>query len=94
MTNILSELEDRSRRNYIRIYGIEEEQYETWGRCEEKVRKFIKDKLGIEDEIEIDRCHRIKKSGKDQSNNKRNSRPRTIICRRLRFKDKQKLRKN
>ena len=91
VTNKLIELEDRSRRNNIRIDGIEEEQYETWDRCEEKVQKVIKDKLGIEDEVEIDRCHRMKKSGKDRSNNERNSLPRTIICRLLRFKDKQRI---
>ena len=66
VTNKLIELEDHSRRNNIRINGIEEEQYETWDRCEEKVRKVIKDKLGIEDETEIDHCHRMKKSGKDR----------------------------
>ena len=83
------ELEDRSQRNNIRIDGIEEEQYETCDRCEEKVRKVIKDELGIEDEVEIDRCHRMKKSGKDRSNNERNLGPCTIVCRLLRFKDKQ-----
>ena len=31
----------------------------------------------------------MKKGGKDRSNNERNSRPCTIICRLLRFKDKQ-----
>ena len=31
------------------------------------------------------------KSGKDRSNNERNSRPRAIICRMLRFKDKQRI---
>ena len=33
----------------------------------------------------------MKKSRKDLSNNERNSRPRTIICRLLRFKDKQRI---
>ena len=51
VTNKLILLEDRSRRNNIRFDGIEEEQYETWDRCEEKVQKVIKDKLGIEDEV-------------------------------------------
>ena len=88
MTDKLIELEDCPRRNNICIDGIEEEQYETWDRCEEKVQKVIKDKLGIEDEVEIDRCHRMKKSGKERSNNERNSRSRTIICSLLRFKDK------
>ena len=63
-TNKLIELEDRSQRNNIRIDGIEEEQYETWDRCEENVQKVIKDKLGIDDEIEIDRCHSMKKAEK------------------------------
>ena len=91
MTNKLIELEDLSRRNNILIDGIEEEQYETWDRCEEKVQKAIKDKSGIENEVEIDRCHRMKKSGKHRSNNERNSRPRIIICRLLSFKDKQRI---
>ena len=64
MTNKLIELEDRSRRNNIRIDRIEENQYETWDRCEEKVQKVIKDKLGIEDEVEIYGCHRMKKAEK------------------------------
>ena len=63
MTNKLIELEDRSRRNNIRIEGIEEEQYQTWDRCQGKVQKAIKDKLGTEDEVEIDRCQRMKKIG-------------------------------
>ena len=86
VTNKLIELEDRSRRNNIRIDGIEEEQYETWDRCEEKVQ-VIKDKLGIEDEVEINRCHQMKKSGKYRSN-ERNLCSGAIICRLLRFKDK------
>ena len=57
VTNKLIELEDRSQRNNIRIDGIEEKQYETWDRCEEKVQKVTKDKLSIEDEVEIDHCH-------------------------------------
>ena len=56
-TNKLTELENRSWRNNIHIDGIEEEQYETWDRCEEKVQKTIKEKLGTEVEVEIDRCH-------------------------------------
>ena len=51
----------------------------------------MKDKLGIEDDVEIDRCCRMKKSGKDRLNNERNLRPRAIICRLLRFKDKQRI---
>ena len=46
-TNKLIELEDSSRRNNIRIDGIEEEQYETWDRCEKKAQQVIKENLGI-----------------------------------------------
>ena len=38
VTNKLIELEDRSRRNNIRIDGIEDDQNETWDSCEEKYR--------------------------------------------------------
>ena len=69
VTNKLIELEDRSRRNNIRIDGIEDDQNETWDSCEEKVQKLIKEKLGLENEVEIERCHRMKKKNKDQSNN-------------------------
>ena len=47
VTNKLIKLEDRSRRNNIRIDGIEEEQYETWDRCEEKLHKVIKEKYYV-----------------------------------------------
>ena len=69
VTNKLIELEDRSRRNNIRIDGIEDDRNETWDSCEEKVQKLFKEKLGLKNEVEIERCHRMKKKNKDQSNN-------------------------
>ena len=82
----LIELEDRSRRNNLRIDGIAEDQNESWHECEEKVLEVIKGKLEIQDPIEIDRCHRMGK-------HKRN-RPRTIIFKLNKFKDKQKILQN
>ena len=82
----LIELEDRSRRNNLRIDGIAEDQNESWHECEEKVLEVIKGKLEIQDPIEIDRCHRMGK-------HKRN-RPRTIIFKLNKFKDKQKILRN
>ena len=73
-------------RNNIRIDGIEEEQYETSDICEEKVQKATKEKFGIEGEDEIGCCHGLERN---QSNSER-KRPITIICKLLRFKDKQK----
>ena len=77
----LIELEDRSRRNNLRIDGISEVSHETWEMCEDSVKDLIKTKLEINDEIEIDRCHRMGK-------------PKSIVCRFLRFKDKQKILSN
>ena len=83
----LIELEDRSRRNNLRIDGISEAPNETWDMCEDKVKDLIKSKLEINEDIEIDRCHRM---GKVKDNRK----PRSIVCRFLRFKDKHKILSN
>ena len=77
----LVELEDQSRRNNLRIDGIEESSDETWETCENKIKDVIKEKLDIETDAELDRCHRMGK--------KRGNRPRTLICRFTKFKDKQ-----
>ena len=81
----LSELEDRSRRNNVRIDGIPETPNETWENCEEEVRKIIRNKLDITDGIEIDGCHRM---GKFQRNK---SKPQTVACKFLLSKDKRKV---
>ena len=84
----LIELEDRSRRNNLRINGVEETPNETWDICEGKVQDIVKNKLGITAEIEFDRCHRTGKFTKNQAKR------RTIVCRLLRFKDKEKFLQN
>ena len=81
----LTELEDRSWRNNVRIDGIPETPNETWENCEEEVKKIARNKLDITDDIEIDRCHRM---GKFQRNK---SKPRTVVCTFLHFKDKHKV---
>ena len=53
----LIELEYRSRRNNIRTDGIKEEEGETWEISETKATKVVKEKLGIEKEIIIERAH-------------------------------------
>ena len=52
------DLEDRSRRNNLRIDGLPENQKETWDDTEEKVKQLFKEKLLINKDIEIDRAHR------------------------------------
>ena len=59
------DLEDRSRRNNFRIDDIKETNNDSWENCEEQFQKIIKEKLNIEKNIEIDRCHR---AGEKQNN--------------------------
>ena len=61
ITNKVIELEDRSRRNNLRIDGIIETDNDSWESCEKQSQKIIKEKLEIEKNIKIDRCHRAGK---------------------------------
>ena len=81
------ELEDRSRRNNFRVDGITEKENETWDECEQEVQSFIKDKLGIAENIVTERAHQIKK----KANSENPGKPRTIVCR---YKDKTNILKN
>ena len=85
----LTELEDRSRRNNIRIDGIKETKGKTWNDCEEKVQDMFAQKLGL-DGIEIDCAHRVKRNNRDSNTN----RLRTIVVKLLQFKDKTKVFQN
>ena len=71
----LIDLEDRSRRNNLRI-------------CEEKVDEVFREKLGI-DNIHIERAHRVKRGKNDKS-----TKPKTIVCNLLSFKEKKLVMKN
>ena len=76
----LIDLENRSRRNNLRIDGIPEHVNETWKDCEEKVKVLLKNKLKLKDDIQIERAHR---TGKENQ-----GRPRTIVFKLLSYKDK------
>ena len=77
--NKLAELEDRSRRNNIRIDGIKEPNKESWEECERRVHSMLKERLDIEN-VEIERTHRAGRKSRNK--------PRAIVCKILRFKDK------
>ena len=89
VTNKLIDLEDRSRRNNLRIDGISESRNETWGECEEEIQEVFNEKLGIKN-VQIERAHCSKR---DKSNNN-NAKPRTIVCRLLNYKQKEEILKN
>ena len=76
-------LEDRSRCNNLRFDSITEDTNKAWDDCEWKVQEFVFNNLNIEGNIKIDQCHCFEKFI--------GSRLRTIVCRFLRFKDKQKV---
>ena len=61
LKNKLRILEDRSRRNNIRVKGIPGSENEGWNVTEEKLRKVIKDELDIENVV-IERAHRVKRN--------------------------------
>ena len=81
----LTELEDRSQRNNVRIDGIPQTLKETWENCEEEVRKIVRNKLDITDDMKIDRYHHM---GKFQRNKRK---PQTVVCKFLRSKYKHKV---
>ncbi|XP_065675715.1 uncharacterized protein LOC136091922 [Hydra vulgaris] len=75
----IAELEDRSRRNNLRFVGIEDKANETWEESEQKIKEFLNTKLNIQENILIDRAHRVgKETGKNRS----------IVVRFQNYKDK------
>ena len=82
------DLEDRTRRNILRISGISKSKYETFEKCEEKVDEVFREKLGL-DNIHIERAHRAKRGKNDKS-----TKPRTIASNLLSFKERKLVMKN
>ena len=85
MKEKVDELEDRSRRNNLRIVGIKEDKDENWDQTEEKVKKLIKERLNISSKVKIERAHRTgSKKYRDGTENKK----RSIVVKFLNYKDK------
>ena len=90
--NKLTELEDRSRRNNIRINGIAEEPGEAWEECERKFLRLLSYELVIKDVV-IERGHRVKAYSPEKKSSKK-LRPRTVVCKLINFVDKARTLKN
>ena len=80
--NKLVELEDRPRRYNIRIDWIKEHNKESWKEWKRRVHSMLKERLDIEI-VEIERAHRAGRKDRNKL--------RTIVCKLLRFKNKQKI---
>ena len=78
-------LDNRLRRNNLRIDGILETPGETWENCEEKLQQVFHEKLGLKWAIEIEQEQR---TSIRQINTNNRSKLQTIICNLLRHKDK------
>ena len=61
-------MEDRSRRNNIRVEVIPVSKNEGWDVTEEKLKKVIKDELDTENAV-IVRAHRVKRNNGNNENN-------------------------
>ena len=85
----LIDLEDRSRRNNLRVDDIKEKPNETWEGCKKELDMPFKESMSTEEEVVIERAHRVK-----IDKNKKGNTPRTIVCRILNHKDKVKILKN
>jgi len=95
----LEYIENQSRRNNIKIMGVPEDisTEKTWDDTEDVVKKLIKEELGIEEEVEIERCHRVgdanpanrRKKGNSSNQNGGNEKPRSIVAKFAKWKTKE-----
>ena len=88
------DLENRSRRNNIKVFGIPEEPFEDYAASEAKLKSAIANKLAIKDEIIIERAHRVgpkdggSKTTRYGHKRKNSNEPRPIIAKLLNWKQK------
>ena len=71
-----------------RIDGIPEEPDETWEDTESKAKVALESKLNLPFKVEIERAHRTGKVNRRSDDNASSTRPRTVICRLVSWKQK------
>ena len=82
-------LEAQSRRSNLIFEGIQEESAdETWAESESKVKKLLVEKLGLSRNIELERVHRVARKEDAAGHTSGAPKPRAIIAKFLRFKDR------
>ena len=84
MKDKLREIEDRSRRNNLRVDGVRETESESWDECEEKVLEVFEKRLGVNGVI-VERAHRVNRRKRTTDTV---GRPKTIVLKLLNYKDK------
>lgn len=83
--------EDYSRRNNLRIDGLEEDPGENWEMTHNKVQRLAREKLGM-GEVQLERAHRVGPSLRVHEDGP--PRPRTIVARFFRYSDRQQALRN
>ena len=73
----LRDIEDRSRRDNLRVDGLQEVENKTWEKTEKILKSMIQEKLETED-VNIERAHRM--------GNTSNIKPRTVVAKFSTFK--------
>ncbi|XP_065653089.1 uncharacterized protein LOC136080400 [Hydra vulgaris] len=81
----LREIEDRTKKNNLRVDGIKENDNETWLESEQKVKEIFNEYLGVEN-VKIERAHRAGKKGVKEN--------RIIVLKLLGFKNKEEILRN
>ena len=60
-------LENQSRRNNLKILGLPESPDEkSWDDTEKKVKALVNSELGVSDDFEIERAHRVSRFQKNE----------------------------
>ena len=80
------ELEDRNRRNNLRIDVIKESNKETSEESKKKLKEMIRNKLEVKDNIKIERVHRVGPKDKEHT--------RTVVLKLMNYSYKEKIQKN
>ena len=89
VTNKLTDLEDRSWCNNLKIDGISESRNDTWQECEGEIQTVFNEKLGLKN-VQIERAHCSKRSKRNNNSEK----PRIIGCKLLNYKQKEEILRN
>ena len=88
-------LEAQSRRSNLIFEGIREESAdESWAESEKKVKDLLEQKLGLSRDIELERVHRIARKEDAAGPIRGSPKPRAIIAKFIRFKDRSEVMAN
>lgn len=88
MENTFEYEENQSRRNKLKLIGVPESSEEnTWDDTECILKEVVKEKLGIQEELHIERCHRFNHKPGSLGHDK--NKPRHIVAKFVHWKQKE-----